>query len=68
MKERRNSERRTGENVKREKKRQRQSSSDEANASDTETHQPSSSRTRSVRPPSRYRDNIHTTLHRSTYN
>ena len=38
------------------KKRQRQSSSDEASASDTETHQPSSSRTRSVRPPSRYRD------------
>ena len=38
------------------KKRQRQSSSDEASASDAETHQPSSSRTRSVRPPSRYRD------------
>ena len=55
VKERRNSERRTGENVEREK-RQRQSSSDEASASDTETHQPSSSRTRSERPPSRYRD------------
>ena len=38
------------------KKRQRQSSSDEDSASDTETHQPSSSRTRSVHPPSRYRD------------
>ena len=38
------------------KKPQRQSSSDEASASDAETHQPSSSRTRSVRPPSRYCD------------
>ena len=38
------------------KKRQRQSSNDKASASDTETHQPSSSRTRSLRPPSRYRD------------
>ena len=38
------------------KKRQRQSSSDESSASDTEIYQPSSSRTRFVRPPSHYRD------------
>ena len=55
VKERRNSEKDGGKRGKG-KKRQRQSSSDEASASDTETHQPSSSRTRSVRPPSRYCD------------